>query len=108
MLSSEKDTLDSEYITPKNVSSYTELLRLEKKYGEDQNKNLKISQYKFIEKKSLLVYYKEFYDRILDDSITSYLELSPLFENSDMLYIEYKKMLIRFSSEIKKYLDIQK
>lgn len=30
MLSSKKDTLDSEYITPKNISSYAELLRLEK------------------------------------------------------------------------------
>ena len=105
ILSSEKYGMDTDYITPFNLSSLEKIVENEKSKGNSKNIN-KISDYayfKFAEKQSLMQYYREFKLKIENGEIYRYLELSPmLFE--DINYREkYEKMLSKFAEEIDFY-----
>lgn len=107
ILNSNKSELDDNYIVPYNISSLHEIVKYELSNGIDPKKNEEISYYKFIEKQSLLQYYKEFRKKIVSNDIYKYLELSPMFLENDYRR-RYDKMLLKFKEEIDKYLSIQK
>lgn len=104
---SSKKEYDDNYIVPNDISSLKEIERFENKYGINMEKGKKISLYKFVEKQSLLQYYKEFNEKIITKEIYRYLELSPLILDKE--YREkYDRMLSKFAKEIEAYLSIQK
>lgn len=109
ILSSNKKGLDSEYITPFNVSSLAAFENNETISGVSENPNIikNYAYFKFSEKQSLNQYYKEFRQRIIDGSIFRYLELSPyIFETKDY-FLLYQRMLNKFAEEIDVYENIQ-
>ena len=70
------------------------------------DKVLLISKYKYLEKQSLIQYFKEFKDKINSGEIYRYLELSPIFFNNNYKK-EFDRMLFKFAQEIEKYINIQ-
>lgn len=106
MVNSSKSKYDDHYILPLNISLLNSIIDYEKKYGERADKCLLISRYKYLEKQSLIQYYKEFKDKINSGGIYRYLELSPIFFTNNYKK-EYDRMLFKFAKEIEKYINIQ-
>lgn len=106
MVNSSKPKYDDHYILPLNISSLNSIIDYEKKYGQRLDKSLLISRYKYLEKQSLIQYYKEFKDKINSGEIYRYLELSPIFFTNNYKK-EYNRMLLKFVQEIDKYINIQ-
>lgn len=107
-LNSNKNTLDSEYMTPPIVLNKNLILEEEKKYGINKSKIYieSLANYKYVEKKSLVDYYKIFNKKIEEGDIYNYLYLSPIYFTDIPDYLEkYDKMLKKFSMEIKKYIN---
>lgn len=106
ILNSNKRKFDDDYILPPNISSFDETIKYEYSHGYSQHMVMNISKYKYIEKKSLLQYYKEFKNKIETGDIYKYLELSPIICDSNYKS-KYNMMLTKFSNEIDEYLKIQ-
>lgn len=106
MLNSNKAEYDNKYILPPNLSSFNSIINYEQIYGQNTDKCQLVSKYKYLEKQSLIQYYKEFKDKIYSGEIYRYLELSPILFNNDYKK-EYNRMLFKFAQEIDQYMDKQ-
>ena len=63
------------------------------------------AKYKYLEKKSLLEYYKTFYRNIKSGKIYNYIDLSKKYYNDNDYYDRINKMLNNFSKELENYFD---
>ena len=106
IVNSNKIKYDSKYTLPLNISSLNSISNYEIKHGQIASKCFEISRYKYLEKRSLMQYYKEFKDKINSGEIYRYLELSPVLFTNDYKK-EYDRMLLKFAKEIDKYINIQ-
>ena len=106
IVNSNKIKYDSKYTLPLNISSLNSISNYEIKHGQSASKCFEISKYKYLEKRSLIQYYKEFKDKINSGEIYRYLELSPVLFTNDYKK-EYDRMLLKFAEEIDKYINIQ-
>ena len=102
-----KKELDVKYIVP------IELLNINKKKNYEKESGISndvkyiedLCKYRYIEKKSLIEYYKLFQKNIINGEIYKYLNLHPKYFKNKNYKIQYDKMLYNFSSEIEKYIN---
>lgn len=107
LFNSTKNGLDVDYIVPSNLFDFNNLVKyetetglsFEKKYIED------LCKYRYIEKKSLIEYYKLFKKNIDNGEIFKYLNLHPKYFNEIDYMQKYNNMLSNFSQEINEYIN---
>lgn len=108
ILNSTKNNLDADYMTDSTILNEEKILGIEKRFGHNKNEQYlkSLAHYKFIEKKSLIDYYKIFAKKIDNGEIYNYLYLNPNYFKDTPDYIEkYDKMLKKFKKEIDIYVN---
>lgn len=98
--------LDVMYMVPYNISLFDDFLKYEKNIAKNDNymKIKKSANYKYIEKKSLLEYYKTYSSLIEEGKIYKYLDLHPKYFEDIDYYANIEKMLKKFKKEIDVYI----
>lgn len=95
-------------MTDLTILNEEKILEIEKRFGYDKNKQYlkSLAHYKFIEKKSLIDYYKIFAKKIDNGEIYNYLYLNPnYFKDTPDYMEEYDQMLKMFKKEIDIYIN---
>lgn len=102
---STKKDLDVNYIVPINILNLNKLENYELTSGisSDMSYIKDLCRYRYIEKKSLIEYYKLFQKNITNGEIYRYLNLHPAYFKNKDYRRKYDKMLHNFSLEIENY-----
>lgn len=98
---------DINYCLPKNLISYDKILDYENKMSKNHNglKDKQASIYKFNEKRSLISYYRQFKEKIDNNTIYNYLDLKEDYFENENWENEISELLLRFSKEISIYIN---
>lgn len=98
---------DNNYLLPIELYKLKDIENHEEKISKTGNaKQDKIkAKYKYLEKKSLLEYYKTFYRNIKSGKIYNYIDLNKKYYNDNDYYDRINKMLKKFSKELENYFD---
>ena len=98
---------DNNYLLPIELYKLKDIENHEEKISKTGNaKQDKIkAKYKYLEKKSLLEYYKTFYRNIKSGKIYNYIDLNKKYYNDNDYYDRINKMLKNFSKELENYFD---
>ena len=96
---------DAEYLLPENLIELKDISKYENEISKIKNiqNDEKASRYKFNEKRSLIEYYKQFYEKIENHTIYNYLDLKKEYYEDDNWKEELENMLNKFRNELKKY-----
>lgn len=108
VLSSGLDKKDSKYMLPPYIMNKDEIIKYEKTICKS-GKTCKIEQYgayKFLEKKSLLEYYKRYSDLIGSGKIYNYLDINPKYFEEENYFEKIDFMLKKFKKEIDYYFKL--
>lgn len=108
ILNSSKNNFDVQYIVPENNSNYMIIHNYEKENGDSKKLDTinNFALYRYIEKRSLIQYYKLYKKNIQNSNIYKYLNLNPLYFSSDANYKDkYDRMLKKFATEIENYIQ---
>lgn len=99
------DMYDSDYCLPKNLIDLKKIKEYECSISKKNNidEDLKAAYYKYSEKKSLILYYEQFYNAIMDKSIYNYLDLDKRYYYDDNYLSEIESLLNNFAKELEKY-----
>lgn len=108
LFSSSKKELDVNYIVPYNLYNFNNIVNYEKETGLSSEIEFinDLSRYRYIEKKSLIEYYKLFKNNIDNGEIFKYLNLNPKYFKEKDYMKKYNAMLSKFSSEVGSYVDM--
>ena len=107
ILNSSKKALDVKYIVPYNILNLNKIKKHEYDTGTIKQEQYieDLSKYRYIEKKSLVEYYKLFKTNIDNGKIFNYLNLNPKFFKEKNYMQLYNTMLTKFSKEIENYIN---
>ncbi len=108
ILNSTKRGLDAKYMTTETILSEEKMLKIENQYAYNKSQKYikSLTRYKYIEKKSLVDYYKIFAKKIDNGEIYNYLYLNPNYFRETPDYLEkYDKLLKKFKKEIENYIN---
>lgn len=108
ILNSTKSNLDADYMTGETILKEEKILEIENQYGHDKSEQYikSLAHYKYIEKKSLIDYYRIFARKIDNGEIYNYLYLNPNYFKETPNYLKkYNKLLIKFKNEIENYIN---
>lgn len=99
--------VDNNYLLPSNLIKFDDILAYEKSISKKHQdlKDYQSARYKYLEKKSLVEYYKSFYRNIKNGRIVDYIELNPIYYDDEEYYDNLNGMLNRFSIELEKYFE---
>lgn len=101
------DREDAEYLLPENLIKLKDVFDYEKSISKANNikNDKKAAIYKFNEKRSLIEYYKQFNQKIQNNTIYNYIDVKKEYYEDDDWKEEIENMLIKFSNELKKYFE---
>lgn len=108
ILNSTKNSLDADYITGETILNEEKILEVENQYSYNKSEQYikSLAHYRYIEKKSLIDYYRIFAKKIDTGDIYNYLYLNPNYFKETPDYLEkYNKLLIKFKNEIENYIN---
>lgn len=99
------DRNDAEYLLPENLIELKDISKYENEISKNKNiqNDEKAARYKFNEKRSLIEYYKQFYEKIENHTIYNYLDLKKEYYEDANWKEEIENMLIKFRNELEKY-----
>lgn len=98
---------DASYMLPMKLNKFDSIAKLERKIVKlgKESKIDNYARYKYNEKKSLLEYYKRYYELIENKKVYNYLDLNPkYFEDADYLE-KINRMLNKFKKELNIYFE---
>ena len=101
------DREDAEYLLPENLINLKDIFEYEKSISKIKNikNDEKAAIYKFNEKRSLVEYYKQFYEKIQNHTIYDYIDLKEEYYEDSNWKEEIENMLIKFKNELEKYFE---
>lgn len=102
------DNYDSNYCLPMNLISLEKIKKYERSISKNNiiEDDIKAAYFKYTEKKSLILYYKQFYNRIIDKSIYNYLDLDKEYYGEDNYLYNIEMLLNKFAKELEEYFKI--
>lgn len=108
VLNSNLEKYDSNYILPPSVISKDEVIKYEKEICKPgkESQIVNYGTYKFLEKKSLLEYYKRYSKLIDNGKIYNYLDINPIYFEDENYFKMIDIMLKKFKKEIDNYFKI--
>lgn len=106
-LNSNTKEYDKNYLLPPNIYKLEDIQNYEKEISKniDNEKDNEKAMYKYLEKRSLIEYYKTFYRNIKSGKIYNYIDLKKEYYGDNDYYAKINDMLVRFSKELEIYFE---